>query len=491
MEFKNTKLIVFLRTFSKEELNDFEKFLSFPYFKKDRDLLPYFSVLKKFHPDFSHEDFKEEHIFNMLFPGRLYSNISSKNSFRALSSYMMNAVEEYLFISGIKNNKVLKNRIILKELIDRNIPKYFEQYLNKSYSDLKSDEDREGQDNLERFYLERLSSRHFASVLDFKNYFSHSAKSVESISVYFFLDLLRTAKTKLLAERFRNIKPDMSFISGILETINMDRILRLYEGEDEYFYLCFHYYTYKCLLENINIEYYDKAKNIFFENKSLLSRYDKNFFYSDLINILISGKEKQNTEIRKELLLLFKLCLEDRAYKISDKDFMQPDFYRNVLIYVNYLKEFDWGMTFVNKYSYELKPEYRENMKYFSMAIIYFGKNEFEKSLESISLVKYDLVHFKIDVKILMLKIFYELKLVEQALSLTDTFKHFIKNIKEMPDEVKLSYNNFLKYYTLLLRQSFTENSDMISHIENELKINKNVFHSDWLIDKISKLKLK
>lgn len=84
-------------------------------------------------------------------------------------------------------------------------------------------------------------------------------------------------------------------------------------------------------------------------------------------------------------------------------------------------------------------------MKNYSKALVLYGNGKYEDSLEYISKVKYDLAHFKLDVKILMLKIFYELKLVEQAHSLTDTFRYFIKSSTKMREKIKESYNNLLK----------------------------------------------
>lgn len=485
MDYKDSKLIIFLKSFTKEELNDFQKFLSLPYFKKDRDLVPFLLILKNYYPDFSKDNFSEEIVFKQIYPDRKYRESKSKSNFRALSSHMLKAVEEYLFISGIKNNQVLKNRIVLKQLLDRNIHKYFEQYLSSAFDNLKKDEDSDGMDGLERFYLERLSSRHYATVLDFKNFFSHSFKSAEHISSYFLLDLLRTAKTKLFMARHRNLETGKNFIDSMLgDLIDIEKFLELYKDSQDYLYLCFHYYTYKCLLDFKNPDYFNKAKKVFFDNKSLISRYDKIFFYADLINILNASSKKDNAIVKKELFSLYKSCLEDKAYKVSNKDFMQPDFYRNVILTITYLKEYDWGIKFVKTYSDELRPEYRDNMKNYSMAVIYYGQNEFEKSLECISNVKYDLLHFKIDVKILMLKIFYELNLTEQAYSLADTFKHYIKNIKEMPYEVKLSYNNFLKYYLFLVKQNTNISNKHFSNIKTEMSEEKSLFHSVWLMEK-------
>lgn len=488
MKYSDTKLIVFLKTFSKEEINELEKFLSLPYFKKGRDPLPLLKVLRKFHPEFSSGDFNEEKIFGELYPGSDYEDKRSAHILRNLSSSLLKAVEEFLFVSRVRENKVLKNRTMLKELLDRNLTRYYEQYLQTSYDDLKSDESISGQDYLENFYIERLNTRYYSTVLDFQNLFKYSFKSVELLSVYFLIDLIRTATTKYIIERRNNMKSESNVIDRLLSELNMDEVLKIYENREQYVYLYFNYNIYKCIVNNKDKEFYEKARKIFFENKSRICRYDKNFFYADLLNIILSGYSEDDFELRKEALFLFKSCLKDGAYKISDDDFMQPHFYRNVILTANLLKEFEWADNFIDKYSNELKPEFRDNMKYYSQAIIRCSTGEFEKSLEYASKVKYDLVNFKVDLKILMLKIFYELKLTEQAYSLTDTFKHYLKNHKEMNPEIKEAHFNYLKYYLMLLKMNLNFNSASVGLLKDQLKSEKLIMQRKWITEKLDKL---
>jgi hypothetical protein len=488
MEYNDTKLIVFLKTFSPEELSEFEKFLTVPYFRRERDLLPFLKTLKKYYPEFSGNDFSKENIFRSLYPDSDYSDKKSDTTLRTLSSYLTTAAEEFLFISRIRKNKILKNRIFLEELLDRNLTKYYEQYISDAYNDLKFSEDEDGSNGLENFYLERLNTRYYSIMLDFKEMFRHNFKSVEMISGYFWIDLLRTAKTKYLAERHGNIKPEANTIDNILENTDMEKILETYRNTSRYIYLAFNYYSLKCLTGGIDLDYYKKAKKVFFENKSSISTRDKNFFYADLINILISGNTKEELKDKKEEYELIKSCLKDKAYKISKDDFMQPDFYRNALLCAVFHNDFKLAEDFVNEYSSELKPEFRDNMKFYSLAMINFSIGKFEESLDYVSKVKYDLVHFKIDLKVLMLKIFYELNLTEQVYSLTDTFRHYVKNSKLMPLEKKDSYLNYLKYNLQLVKLSQSFNSQQAGIIKNEILQEKNLFQKSWLDEKLDLL---
>ena len=280
-------------------------------------------------------------------------------------------------------------------------------------------------------------------------------------------------------------------VEKLLEVINLEDVLKLYIDTPQYFRLCFSYYTSKCMKNKNESALYEKAKKLFFDNKSLLSRYEKNFFYADLLNIVQSRNVTEDTAMKKEIFFLVNSCLKDKAYKISDADYMQPDFYRNAVLIANYFKEYDWIDNFIKKYTDELKPEYRNNMKYYSLSLIYFGKCDFENSLEAVSKVKYDLDLFKIDLKILMAKIFYELNLNEQAQSLADTFKHFIRNSEKMRPEIKEAHSNFLRYYLNLFKMKSSGNFKESEFILNEMIKEKYLFQKIWLTEKVKEFETK
>ncbi len=491
MKYKDTKLISFLQTFSKDELDDFEKFLSQQYFRQRRDPLPLFKILMKFQSEFSNDDFNEEKVFVMLYPGTSFSSLNSKNIFRSLSSYLLKALEDFLYISKLKENKVLKNRILLKEILERNLSKHYGQYLEKAYEVLKEDEKIFGFDILEKFHIERLNSRYYASVLDMKNYFSHSFKSLELISSHFWLDLISSAKLMLLGHDNMNIRPGNDVLNKLLNSVEMDKILKIYEGTEYYIYLYFNYNVYKCIENYRDLKYYENAKKIFFDNRTKISNHDKNYFYADLISILLVGSEGRFIEMKKELFSILQNCLEEKAYKLSDNDFMHPNFYRNCILCAEYIKEFDWADDFIEKYSGELNPEFRDNMKNYSRALINYSRGDYDKSLEYISRIKYDHAFFKTDIKTLTLRIYYELNLHEQAIYMADTFRHHIKISPHLNENIRKASLNFISYYLKLFKLKMSNGKSrkkdaglLISQIKKE----KDLIQVGWLIEKLDKI---
>lgn len=489
MDYKDTKLIVYLNTFSKGEMNELEKFLTSPYFKQNRDPLPLFKVLKKIHNDLKSDGFNEKIIFKELYPGSDFSDKKTQNNFRSISSYLLKSIEEFIFISGIRNNNILKNRTILESLLDKNLLKYYEQYLLKAGKDLKEHERLWGQDDIEHILLENINSRYFSHIRDLKSYLEKNFENTEISSSLFLINLLRSAKTKFLTETFNGMKTGNTSIDVFLNAIDMEKILEVYKGTPGYVHIYFNYLVYLSLINNYDKEFYKKAKSLFFENKSGINRKDLNYYYSDLMNI-IDVHRKSDDEKNKEFFSIMVSCLEDKAYKISEEDVMQPDFYRNVILFSNRLKRYDWADKFVNDYTIELLPELRDNIMFYSKAVICYGRGEFEKSLDHISKVKYDLVGFKTDVKIFMLRIYYELDMSDQIYSLIDTFKHFVKNSKNMSAEVKDTFSNYLNYFQKIykIRSLYVKNESGL--LRTNLLKEILVCERNWLIEKLDKIDL-
>ncbi len=490
MKYKDTKLIQFLSTFSKEELAEFEKYLTSPFFKKGRDPLPLFKILTHNHSKLTSDDLNEEKVFMKLYPGSNYSDKNSHALFRNVSSSLLKAVEEFIYISRLKENKVLKNRIILNEIIERNLTRHYLQYLGSAYETLEQDEIKSGNNELEKYHLERLNSRFYSVVLDMGKYFVHGSKSFEHLSFHFLTELINSAKAEIYGLDNLMIKKTEAIPERIINSIDLNKIIDIFKGKGYYIHLYFYFNMY-LFYKDSKKEFYDKAHDIFFENKNKISRTDKCAFYADLMSIYFTGVSANVKEEKRKLFGLIKSCIEDKAYKISDEDFMHPNFYRNALLCADYLKEYDWAGIFIHDYTSELKPEFRLNMKYYSQALVNYGKGNYEESLSDIGKVKYEMVYFKTDVKILMLRLFYELKLYDQAYSMVDALKHHTKISDIMDSEKRKAFLKYLNYYLKLLKLSSLESKSSnyeAGILKKEISKDKKVYQNVWLIEKLEEM---
>ncbi len=65
---ENTRLITLLRSFSTDELREFELFVNSPFYDRENALSGLFSILKLQYPEFNDNGFRRKKIFHELFP---------------------------------------------------------------------------------------------------------------------------------------------------------------------------------------------------------------------------------------------------------------------------------------------------------------------------------------------------------------------------------------------------------------------------------------
>ena len=116
----NTKLVEILKTFSKDEFKEFEKFIRSPYFNKGRNLVPFYKALKSFHPEFINQNFTTEFIFKKIHPDLKFESKKSENILRVLSSEMLYLGKEFIKQEELKSQELTNYILKLESLKKRN-----------------------------------------------------------------------------------------------------------------------------------------------------------------------------------------------------------------------------------------------------------------------------------------------------------------------------------------------------------------------------------
>ena len=113
--------------------------------------------------------------------------------------------------------------------------------------------------------------------------------------------------------------------------------------------------------------------------------------------------------------------------------------------------EFEWAEKFIEDYKSTIPAEERENVLNFCYGAIEHKKGNLEKALKYFSKSNFSNYILKVQVKILLCRVYYELEMYEQTLSMIDTFKHYLVREKMFVDEQKEAYLGFLKILTQLI----------------------------------------
>ncbi len=121
-------------------------------------------------------------------------------------------------------------------------------------------------------------------------------------------------------------------------------------------------------------------------------------------------------------------------------------------------------------------------------SIVEFYKKNFVSSLDYINksinltfLLKYNMYEIK-------LMLYYELDYIEPAISLIDSYRHYLAENKHVTDKYELPRRNFLKIYNMLINLKLTTVKAKKSEIEERVNSGENILHIRWINSKIKEL---
>lgn len=491
IQMKNTKIIKLLKTFSKKELKEFESFINSPAQLKRRDVTNTFKVLKPFYPSFDSKDFSVENVYKKLFPGKKFD----KSKYSLAVFHLFDTACEYLILLDYNENKIERAFSLMNQFSNRGMNNAFEKMSRKMDEEIMSS--KMSLDNFfyYRYRYEDLLMTFYTGRGEYDLRFKSFHNKINLSTGLFLLRFLRGLPNIRVAEEFYKVQLDTGLTNTMLDAIDIDKIFSNPNINPYLKILEVSYFLYKGMTDTNNENWTLRADKTFFKNISLYNQDERSLIsilltnlYSKLIRDAVNREERDRLSGMKHEMT--KSLLKYGLFKNKKDPFMPELFFRNIVFTALDIKELDWAENFIKDFKTELKPEYRENLINYCLAMLEFDRNNYDKSFEYLSTVKYESFYYKSDVKLLLMLLYFELKLFEEAYYMLDTTRKFFKTSKEITEQDRIVYSNFVNHYSQLLK--LVDKPDNISIemeikkiIENKVKIE----YSDWLLKKFEDLK--
>ncbi|MDZ4711825.1 MAG: hypothetical protein SGI89_05815 [bacterium] len=483
---KDSRLIRLIRTFSKEELKSFRKFLESPFLKPARNTISLFDYIAKYYPEYHEKDIKKEKVFGKLFKGEDYNE---KKLFNLIFD-LTKAAEDFLAHNTLKEDETefllnLSKGYLNKNLKDESfrVNKLIQKKLRPGFSpslDYVS--------KLRR--LTHLQGAYFIQKNDFGNLIGSKVNYFEVSAIQFIIDLSEIMSIKKPAMNTYGNNMESLMVDAITQSFDIKNLLSILERSnyDKKSLITLHYYILKIYEEPDNVSYYYKLRDTFYNSLEEYDREERCLVFSKLVNYCVPRSVGDMVEFKKEGLEVYKRMVSSNSYSFFEDDYMDVVNYRNIVQYCISLKDTVWLETFLEMYSDKIQPGIRDDLKNLSFASLYFIKCEYEKALVECSKINNEFFLFKTDFKTLMLKIYYELEYFEQAYSLIDSYKHFLANSKEIPDSFREIIGNFVKYYSDILKIKSHSSKESPEFIKQKIEKESKIVNKSWLIEKSNEL---
>ncbi|RPI17545.1 MAG: hypothetical protein EHM58_08710 [Ignavibacteriae bacterium] len=481
-----SKLFEILKTFTAEELKGFRDFVHSPFHNRNKKVRILYEIIKKYIPDFENDMLKKEKLYRLLYPGKPYNDVVM----RILISDLLKLSEEYLAYQNYRKNSINEKKFLLDELKNRKLDSLFRKNLRQAEEILCRDDAIDFKyfyelQNLQNLKIEYLISR------DKQSEIAGDVLKQGEYLIYFTLSaLLNTTHELLQQESVLNINFGNNLVKEFFDNINIENVYRFIESSNsEYGEIAsIYYYMYKAYMSTDGDTDYFKLKNSIEKHFNKFTREEKFNLLLIMESICTNKVSFGKQEFYSHLMDIYELMLSDSIWGHSDTSFIQLNLFRNIFFTAVILEKYEWAEEFVSKYKNRLIPEQRDNMLCFSNAIILFEKGEFEKALAEINKVNYNFFVFKFDARVLLLKIYCELELSEQAYSLIDSFSHFLANNKNVCAHDRERFGKFIKYIKLILKYKDTFDKTIIDSLENLLEQDTIVIGKKWITGKLKKL---
>lgn len=478
----STKLISLLSSFSKNEIKDFLKFVSSPYFNNESQITSLVKILSQLYPEFSDRKLKKEKIFEKLYPGKEFNDAI----LRSLTSKVLKLAERYLAIKQFEESpgKQLISR--MRALGDKNQDYLFKKELELGQKLFDNYPFKEStyyytrmmyEDEIRRYAMRR-DSKVFLKDDNYQNVVDNCIK-------FFSVELMRCYAVMINANKH--------LMESDFDYRFLEPLMKFYEENQEFFkdiyYVHLYYNSIKLFTTEEEI-WYDKVYEIAVNYYDHLHEIDKKNCYVVLGNYCSEMMNKGNLKYLRKRFELNKEIL-DKGAQYEGLPYFAHVFYNRVAYNAINLGELEWAKSFMDKYKPELPDEHRENTYYMSIAEYYLKLKQFDKALESLSKVQRLDRLYKQQVYAISLKIFYSSDQTEAFYSELASFRSFLRTSNIISDRHKILDSNFTRIIHSLQKlkeQKKINNTSDIVDLREEIIKDQYTSEKYWLLEKLEEL---
>lgn len=436
---KTSKLILFLESLDKKELEEMEAFLMSPYFNKSQEVLLLFKYLSSFHPDIGKRIPVKKALIQALFPGQPYSD----KQLRYLFSDLNRLGEQFLTMERFKENKLESDLLTLDELSKRDLKKAYNQ-LNRSLNKKIKESLLPQKDLLmHQFKYAEARQKHFDRSHVRKQDFTVQEMAQKLDKFYFFYRLYLSSAMldqQNIFDQAYQIELSPNWISHLKEKTFFDEpIIKVY------------YTIFNALEEKEEQSHFELLKSQISAVKHTLHPEDLKDIYFFAINYCARKIRRGQSEYLSEALELNVKGVETGVLLENGK--LSPWTFSNVVKLAIRLEKYQWLAKFIDDYEVLLMPDFHKNALHYNRAELYYATQKYAEAQQELLQVAFLDLNYYLGARVLLAKIYFEIQEEEALLSLLASFTIFLKRNKNISKDIKTACLNFCKILFQLIKK--------------------------------------
>ncbi|MFN7119481.1 MAG: hypothetical protein ACK4TA_21985 [Saprospiraceae bacterium] len=437
---QKSKVIQLLRACDSTEFAALAQFLASPYYNEDKKVIALFDYLQQFYPTFTAPELNKKNVFRVLFPQQDYDD----KLFRYLLSDLNKRIEKFLAVRAVEQEASQLTLALLETLSTRGLHKHYQQvarqweeaFAAKTAKNSTFFKTQLAWSEIKEQHFQRQRVRKFdPSLQDFAN----------DLDKYYFLHRLKIACAMLDRKSIFQAEYDVNISAQWIQHLEAQQCFT--EPLIQVYYTIF-----QALMQEYEESYYILLKNYIQEYASAIAKDDLKDIYLFAINYCARKIRQGKANYVSEALQLYQVGIEQAV--LIDEQGLSPWAFTNVVKLALRLQHYTWIENFIQQYAPKMPETFRENALHYNLAELYYYTQRFDLAQAHLNQVAFSDLNYYLGARVLLAKIFYELKEEEALLSLISSFTIFLKRNKQLSNDLKHTYLNFCQILFQIMRRS-------------------------------------
>lgn len=466
---ENRTLQVF-KMLSKKELKSFEKFVHSPIYNQHKDVITLFEFLKD-NINKEEAQLNSEVLFEAVFPKEKFE----VQKLHYVNSYLLKVIEQFFAWTEWQSEEKDNQLHLLRAYRKRGLHQHFDRIFLKLEKSQKKTVFRNRSFHLVEYqrYIEKVKADSFKRS---GNIPLQELSDAQDIS--FIVEKLYNACTMLSLQAVVKKEYETGLLQPLLKFLENSRWL------DEPS-VAIYYYSYKALSAKDDSSPFEKLKDLLQNEVGSFTPAELRGHYLIAINFCIRQVNQGNRTFLREAFELYKSGLVAAVFYENGQ--LSRWTYKNIVVAGLQSKEYDWVKDFIYEYAERLPEKIREGNKNHNLAHYYYEVKDYDRAMQLLVMTEFDNILHNMFGKMLLAKMYYELKEQSALDNLLMSFKAYIQRKKGLGYH-KTNYLNFIKYTKRLTTVNFFDKA-ALEKLKTQMSEEQYLVERKWLIERVEALK--
>lgn len=460
-----------VRSLSKKEIRDLQKWLQSPAHNQRQDVVRLFDYLTKTLTN-SDESAEKEEAWRVVFPSQPYDDAYM----RQVMYFLLKAVEEYLLFIDYTSDRVQYQIGLARIYRRRKLEKAYGQAHRLGTQNLENQPLRNDYYLLNKFFLEQEEYERKMGAT--QNAPVNLQETADALEKWFLEERLRISKDMLAHQNiYQKINYDHGLLNQVLSYTSQKNNL----GEPA---IAVYYYTYMALTNPSEEHYFDELEQFIHTGMDRFNSPEVRTLYLAALNYCVPKINQGRLDFARRAFELYRKGLENQF--LLENDVVSRYTFGNAVAAALKIREFGWAEQFIHDFQGYLEEKHRNSTVNFNLSRVYFEKGDYEKAQELLTQFEYDYMYLNIIAKTMLLKIYYEKDEVDALESLLESMRIYLQRKEALDPTRKLAYKNLISLMKKLVNRNPYSKSQT-ERLRTLVESTNPLMEREWLLKQLDK----